>query len=454
MSPVDVTVVAPDGRRISSSVTEIPGAAFEDIVDPDGHTTTYVTVPFPLPGTYQLHLDPAADASPDDIYTIVMTRGDETRFLARDNRVGDLPAGGSDIPIATGDTDPPLIAPAPDFGVEATSAAGTLVTYVAPTTDDAVDGPGIATCLPASGTVFPLGETTVTCSAHDIAGNSASTTFHIVVHDTTPPSLSLPDPIVVEATGPSGATVPFAASGHDLVDGSVTPQCSPAPGSTFPLGMTHVNCSATDVHGNTASGTFSVTVRDTMPPTLTLNGSNPHIVECHTAFTDAGATAADIVAGNLTGAIQVSGSVDPNVPGDYALSYRVSDGVNTASAIRTVRVVDTRAPAITSLIASPDVLWPANHKMVSVSLAATVADDCDAIPRCAIVSVASNEPVDGLGDGDTGPDWIVTGRLTVDLRAERAGNGSGRLYAITVRCVDASENASTRLVTVGVPHSR
>ena len=61
---------------------------------------------------------------------------------------------------------------------------------------------------------------------------------------------------------------------------------------------------------------------------------------------------------------------------------------------------------------------------------------CDPTPICRIVSVASNEPVNGAGDGNTAPDWEITGALTVNLRAERSGQGVGRLYTITVRCVD------------------
>ena len=84
--------------------------------------------------------------------------------------------------------------------------------------------------------------------------------------DTTPPVLSLPDDITVEATDPSGAVVTYAASAMDDVDGSITPTCTPASGSTFPVGTTTVQCSATDGAGNTASGAFKVTVSYTAPP--------------------------------------------------------------------------------------------------------------------------------------------------------------------------------------------
>jgi len=68
--------------------------------------------------------------------------------------------------------------------------------------------------------------------------------------------------------------------------------------------------------------------------------------------------------------------------------------------------------------------------------------------------VNSNEPVNGLGDGDTAPDWIITGDLTVNLRAERSGIGNGRIYTITVTCKDACGNSSVGSTTVTVPHDQ
>jgi hypothetical protein len=110
----------------------------------------------------------------------------------------------------------------------------------------------------------------VACSATDAAGNTATGSFKVTVVDTTPPELTLPADIVAEATGPDGAAVTFAASAWDLVDGDVPVTCAPASGSTFPLGETVVACSATDAAGNTATGSFKVTVVDTTPPELTV----------------------------------------------------------------------------------------------------------------------------------------------------------------------------------------
>jgi hypothetical protein len=66
--------------------------------------------------------------------------------------------------------------------------------------------------------------------------------------------------------------------------------------------------------------------------------------------------------------------------------------------------------------------------------------------------VSSNEPQNGLGDGNMAPDWEITGDDTVNLRAERSGRRSGRVYTIAVTCTDACGNNSTGNVVVNVPH--
>ncbi len=111
-----------------------------------------------------------------------------------------------------------------------------------------------------------------------------------------------------------------------------------------------------------------------------------------------------------------------------------------------IEVIDT-TPLDIILSVTPDTLWPPNHKMVPVTVEVS---DPEAV--CSIISVSSNEPQDGRCDGHTAPDWKITGDLTVDLRAERSGAGSGRIYTITVECTDAYENAATATAEVTVPH--
>src|SRR5215472_9441688 len=161
-------------------------------------------------------------------------------------------------PPTTKPPTPPTLTLPPGQTAEATSADGTTVTYTA-TATDAQGQPLTPSCSPAPGSVFPLGTTTVNCSVTDSAGLTTTGSFTVTVQDTTPPSLTLPPDQTVGWAG-SETTVTYTATATDLVDGPVTPSCSPASGSGFPLGTTTVNSSATDAHGNTATGSFTVTV--------------------------------------------------------------------------------------------------------------------------------------------------------------------------------------------------
>jgi len=160
---------------------------------------------------------------------------------------------------------PPTLLLPGEITVEAASLAGTAVTYTATATDP-VDGPITPNCTPASGTTFSvspdnLTAQTVTCSATNSFHVTASGRFMVRVLDTTPPTLRVPNNVVVDATSLGGANVSFTATATDLVDVIVQADCEPAPG-TFAIGRTTVTCTATDKHGNnSAPGSFEVYVK-------------------------------------------------------------------------------------------------------------------------------------------------------------------------------------------------
>jgi hypothetical protein len=162
---------------------------------------------------------------------------------------------------------PPKITAPKKVTEEATGPAGAVVTFTASALD-AVDGAIPVSCAPASGSIFPPGATDVTCSATNSAGKTASAIIVVTVRDTKAPKLTLPGHQVAEATSAAGAAVSFVATADDVVDGSTPVTCAPASGSVFPLGTTAVSCSSSDHAGNTKSGTFNVTVRDTVAPTI------------------------------------------------------------------------------------------------------------------------------------------------------------------------------------------
>jgi hypothetical protein len=115
--------------------------------------------------------------------------------------------------------------------------------------------------------------------------------------------------------------------------------------------------------------------------------------------------------------------------------------------------LETTPPNIAALTPSPALLAPPNHKMAAVTIAVKVTDNCDTAvaQSCQIVAITSNEPISGVGDGDTAPDWAITGKLAANLRSERSGTGSGRVYTLTVQCTDAAGNSTTETTTVTVP---
>jgi hypothetical protein len=240
--------------------------------------------------------------------------------------------------VTGGDNTPPILTLPSDITAEATGPGGAEVSFTA-TATDLVDGDVEVTCDPASGSTFSLGETEVSCSATDAAGNTGYGSFKITVVDTTPPVVTVPDDITEEATGPSGAVVTFTASAEDIVDDPLTPTCDPVSGSTFPLGGTEVTCSATDAAGNTGSASFNVTVVDTTPPDLTLP-SNIEVLATGPdgAVVNFSATATDLVDGTVAVICSpASGSLFPI--GTTTVNCSATDAAgNAASGSFTVKV--------------------------------------------------------------------------------------------------------------------
>ncbi|MDD3245889.1 MAG: hypothetical protein PHF18_03345 [Methanosarcina sp.] len=156
--------------------------------------------------------------------------------------------------------------------------------------------------------------------------------------------------------------------------------------------------------------------------------------------------------------------VNPEVTlplGTTTITLEVYDGQFSATDTVDITVEDTTPPEITTAD-EPIVLWPANHKYQTVLISyfvTSVADICDAgvgINSIAITSVSSDEPeeVTGNGDGNTLEDIVIVDSQTVDLRAERQGDGNGRVYTINYAVTDASGNTVAGFFQVWVPHDQ
>ena len=204
----------------------------------------------------------------------------------------------------------------------------------------------------------------------------------------------------------------------------------------------------------------SVTVTDNLPAETTfVSCSSTGGGVCSGSGNNRTVTFASLASGQsetITFVANVSCSIADGtaINNTAAVSSFTPDPDTTNDSATATTTVSNPPPTITNATADPSVLWPPNHRMVNVTVSYDVTDNCPLPPGSCTLSVTSNEPVDGKGDGHTSPDWIVLDDHHVLLRAERAGNGNGRIYTITITCTDSGGNSSNEQVEVTVPHDR
>jgi hypothetical protein len=221
---------------------------------------------------------------------------------------------------------------------------------------------------------------------------------------------------------------------------------------TSTCGTYSVIYSAKDSSCNLAQAVRIVEVRDTTAPVITLNGPAEVVLGCGTdEYTEQGATATDNCDDAV--AVVIGGGAAGGV-----VTYNATDSSGNAAAQVTRTIVkggDTIAPEL-ELAVEPNILWPANNKMVLVKPTWTVRDNCDKSPEVSLVSITSNE--DGnrhkcKGPKDKDNDITIGGDGSIYLRAECNGRDGSRVYTITYQAVDDSGNVTVKTVTVEVPCS-
>lgn len=275
------------------------------------------------------------------------------------------------------------------------------------------------------------------------------------INGATGPEIQCPGDIVAtNAPGICGAPVTFNVIATDptflLNTNPPNVECTFPSGSVFPVGITTNLCTVRDTFGNQSSCSFIVTVLDLEPPVIHAPasvsvGNDPGQCGAIVTFT---VTATD----NCSATVLCSPSSGSFFPkGTNLVSCVATDpSGNTATNMFPVIVSDVEPPVIQDVKATPDSLWPPNHKMVPITLTVTATDNCE-IVSTRIVEVKSDEASNAAGSGNTSPDLQVTGDLTLELRAERSGTGNGRNYTITVEVADGSGNKSQKTVVVVVP---
>ncbi|MGZ5544723.1 MAG: immunoglobulin-like domain-containing protein, partial [Limisphaerales bacterium] len=213
---------------------------------------------------------------------------------------------------------------------------------------------------------------TITYTAQDATGNTSTATRVVHVIDNIPPVVTLNgDPSVTiechSLYNELGATV------TDACDTNVTVSIINGVDTNTPS-VYVLTYSSTDASGNTGTKTRTVTVNDTQPPLMALNGLASVDVECHSAYTELGATATDACEGNIVVG-PPTGTVETNALGDYTLTYSACDsGAHCASIIRVVHVVDHTAPLVTVTGATTvDICLGSAY----TELGATASDTCE-----------------------------------------------------------------------------
>ena len=300
---------------------------------------------------------------------------------------------------------------------------GTIFVDPGATATDNIDG-NTTSKISATGSVNPntIGSYTLTYNVSDIAGNPAVAVIRTInVVDTGAPSITLlgDSPILHELqttfTDP-GATAIDAADGDLTASIVATGAVDANIAGTYTLSY-----NVSDSQTNPApTVTRDVIVADRTAPIITLSGNSTINVEQGSVYTDAGATAADIIDGDVSTSIALSGSVDANIAGTYTLNYNVSDTAGNAAlqASRTVIVSDTTIPVITLINTNP-----LTHEVGTVFIdpGATASDNID---------------------GD------ITGQIGVSGSVNPNVQGS---YILTYNVADSSANTATTVTrTVNV----
>jgi hypothetical protein len=314
-------------------------------------------------------------------------------------------------------------------------------------------------CTPGGGCgwVFPPNQAADTAANVVSAEVDSLSVFALMLAEVVPPVGSCVGAPGAPATiltdpGACGATVNnengVAGSCADAGGGLASCTFDGAASATLGPGEHAVVVEGAALDGSTTTCTSYVVVIDREPPAVACQA--PVTVECEgeTTAVSLSATCAD-----ACGACDVTCDPGPFHLGVTSVGCQASDaGGNGAGCTTAVEVVDTSAPQIT-VAATPQSLWPPNHKLVAIHLAVASGDACDPAPEVGC-DVTSSEPEDARGDGTTAPD-VVWKDGELFLRAERSGvNGEGRTYTIRCTARDAAGNAAPGEARVFVPFDR
>jgi len=438
--------VAADGSCVASA--SIDDGSF----DPDGAT-------------------PTCDQSPAGPYAL----GTTNVTLTCTDDAGLTDDCSADVTV-TDQTKPVVTCPSPPT-VECTGSEQATATFSATATDNCDANP-TATCVPASGSSFSLGATSVDCSSTDTAGNTGTCAFDVTVEDTTKPSITCPANVSITSNpGQCSVDRSFTVTASDVCDPSPQIACvdqdagavSPTSHS-YPVGTTTVTCTATDSSGLTEECSFTVTVND--PPIVNASPTSQSVqysdvVDAVTVTaTDCGdqdltLTTGTIPAGLTLGAAScgddgsggtvctwsITGAMDEPA-GTYPVSLTASDGLLSSAAGSTTFIV----LAEDAVVGFPD------DNEISVQVVSEGGDSGAFSLRTTVRELVPDQPTDGSARAGDISRAVVTmslvpigpGSTVPGTCAPDGVSGTGYDAILTTTCSFDGVPVNTYAVTVMV----
>ena len=330
--------------------------------------------------------------------------------------------------ITVNDTQAPVLTcPANITQAAPAGQCSATVTYSPPTVSENCGAAPTPTCNPPSGSIFPVGTTTVNCTATDMASNVGVCSFTVTL---TGNQFSITCPANITATtnqAQCAASVSYPPpSVTNSCTGTASVSCSPPSGTLFPVGVTTVTCTATS-GANSASCNFTITVSDGRPPSITCPGNIVRTTEgtqCSAVVEFPLPVASDPCGGVTVSCSPASGARFST--GTTPVTCTATDaGGNTATCSFTVTVRDNQAPIVTCP-ADVSLADSSGQCAITVPLnliTATARDGCDG-PLAVIASRS-----DGLALTAPFPAGVTT---ITNTATDSAGNTGRCVQTVTV----------------------
>jgi hypothetical protein len=449
-SPADLRVISPDGSEISKRVRGIWGASYQEHIKADGDVGDTVEIPHPQSGQYSIYVvrEPgvvdtatfslsatlngqtvlladhlaigaaeqhqfALEAHPDadddgvgDADDNCSTTANPSQTDLNQNRLGDACESGRNRIVADAGDDTVLEAESARGantlldGSGSTGPENSSLNFLWRSVFGTVSGQTVSVLLPIGTHSFEL-------TVSDQFGRVDTDSVTVSVRDSRAPTVIVAGALIVASSGPGGVAAADAALEAFLHGATASDLVNPLPvrrtpqiggidvrdDTILPMGATTVTFRFRDFSGNIGTATATVTVIvDTTPPVITsVPSSQPNPAGWHNSQVSVTWFLADNESGIATSSGCATTTVASNTTG-ITLTCSATNGAGVSASRAVTLKIDQTAPSISSLTASPNLLWPPNHRMVPISIVASVFDAQDANPSCRILSVASNEP--------------------------------------------------------------